>query len=149
MSYTIEKASIADIGHILPLLMAYRDFYKCTTVSEKEIGRFIEDRLQKNESDIWLAFIEEKAVGIAQAYACFTTLGLGKIYILNDLLVEKSQRQLGIGNALIKVVVNYAKQKNAKRVDLKTAHDNHQAKKLYERFGFIQDEKFDSYSLTL
>ncbi len=148
-SPSIRLANIHDLEAIVSLLAHYRNFYCCQNGSEEALKTFIETRLQHKESAILLAFLENKAVGIAQLYPCFSTLGLSKIWILNDLFVESNYRGHRIGKALINAAVAFAKKEGAKRIDLKTEHDNHTAKALYEKYGFQRDEIYDHYRFII
>ena len=141
---TIRKADISDTDHIINLLTDYRTFYRLDT-NLNELTSFVKARIQNAESVILLAFAGRKAVGIAQLYPCFTTLGLGKLWILNDLFVSDTQRSQGIGKALLDETIRFAKKDGAKRVDLKTEHDNFSAKTFYEKYGFIRDETYVHY----
>lgn len=144
----IKRAGIEDLDDILNLLTAYRKFYRISGENYKKLMAFISQRLEKGESVIFLAYDKNIAVGIAQLYANFTTLGLGKIWSLNDLFVAENVRSQGIGRLLIDSVMAFSKKDGAVRVDIKTEKTNIPAKALYEKYGFKKDEVFDQYSYS-
>lgn len=65
---------------------------------------------------------------------------------IEDLIVEESKRNNGIGKALIENAVNYAKSNNCEVVELTSYKDNTKAHKFYEKNGFINHSiKFKMY----
>lgn len=148
-SILIKRASLDNIKEILPLLIAYRQFYGHACKNKDEMQIFVTERLKRNEAMIFLAYNKEKAIGFTQLYTNFTTVGLGKIWILNDLYVEPKYRSKGIGKKLIDTVTRFAKEDGAIRVDLKTKHDNILAKTLYKKYGFKQDDTFIHFQYSL
>lgn len=148
MKVSIRQAVLADVDSIAPLFDKYRQFYR----QEPDLGlalEFIRDRLAFRESVIFLAEADQgEAVGFAQLYPSFSSVGAKRIWILNDLYVSPSSRDTGIGSALLNAAKAHAIATGAKRLDLSTAHDN-PAQKLYESHGYVRDETFYCYSLTL
>lgn len=145
----IQQASKKNLQSLLPLFQAYRTFYKCPSVSNEDIKTYLTQRLTNNETVIFIAFCEDEPVGFTLLYPSFTTLGLGKKWILYDLFVSQDIRQKGIGRALLDKAVCFARHDGAKQICLETARDNTRAKKLYENYGFIQDTYFEAYSFAL
>ena len=65
---------------------------------------------------------------------------------IEDLIVEESKRNNGIGKTLIENAVNYAKNNNCEVVELTSYKDNIKAHKFYENNGFINHSiKFKMY----
>lgn len=65
---------------------------------------------------------------------------------IEDLIVEESKRNNGIGKALIENAINYAKDNNCEVVELTSYKDNIKAHKFYENNGFINHSiKFKMY----
>ena len=54
----------------------------------------------------------------------------------------------GAGKALLEAAKAHASASGARRLDLSTAHDN-PAQKLYEAQGYVRDNEFLHYSLTV
>jgi len=134
---TIINAHIEHLDLIAPLFDAYRLFYKQT--SDIEAAKvFLHERFKNNESVIYLAMKEEKAVGFTQLYPLFSSVTMQHMFILNDLYVDSSCRNEGIGEALINKAKEFCVGLNYKGLGLQTAQNN-PAKKLYERLGFEID----------
>lgn len=87
----IQKATVKDISIIAPLFNSYRVFYKqeSNLVAATE---FLTERLNQNQSYIFIAFIDNKAVGFTQLFTSFSSVSLKSVFILNDLYVDKNHR---------------------------------------------------------
>ena len=100
--------------------------------------RFIEARLENNESTIFAAMEGETAVGFAQLYALFSSLRATRDWIINDLFVEPAYRGRRIGHALVQKALRFASEQGGNFVELETGPDNIVAQGLYERIGFAR-----------
>ncbi len=142
----IIRANIQHTDLIAPLFDAYRVFYKAP--SDLEASRqFIQERLINNESVIFLALDDDKAIGFVQLYPVFASVALKSLWLLNDLYVDPSARKSGIGEALMHEAKDFAKEDEARGLFLRTATDNLPAQRLYERCGWVKDEKFYRYDM--
>jgi len=129
------------------LFNEYRMFYgKPSDLEGAEL--FLQQRLLKNESHVFLAMNEEEtqAIGFVQIYSSFTSVGLGIIYLLNDLYVHPHYRKQGVAQALLDKVRLAACEAGAKKIILQTALSNTNAQKLYESCGYSKEELFLTYS---
>lgn len=142
----IVKASWEHIPQIVPLLDKYRVFYGQTSNTELAI-KFLEDRISKDESIVFLAFVNGKAVGFTQLYTSFSTVSLQPVFILNDLYVEKEFRGCGIGEALLRKSKEFCEEIGYKGLALETAVDN-PAQHLYEKLGWKKDTTCFHYFWT-
>ena len=145
----IVKANREHIAEVSRLFDLYRQFYEC----EKDLAlatRFISERIERGESDIFVAIEGDTASGFVQLYPSFCSVDAVKIYILYDLYVDASARKTGLGEGLMNTATEWAKKNGAARLDLLTAHDNVIGQKLYEKLGYKRDlEDFYAYSLQL
>ena len=149
MEFEIIKANVNHIKQVGELFDLYRQFYKYVS-NINESTDYISERMKNNESIIFIATNKQKEVmGFVQLYETFGSLHLGKIIILYDLFVKKEFRKYGIGIKLMKKSEEYAKSIGAKGIELSTAKDNLTAQSLYEKIGYIRDNEFYSYSLSL
>ena len=133
----INKASFEHITQIAPLLDEYRIFYGQTSNIEGAT-KFLEERISKNESIIFLAYENKNPVGFTQLYTSYSSVSLQPLYILNDLYVLKGHRGSGIGEALLTRAKEFCKTSQFKGLALETAIDN-PAQQLYERLGWKKD----------
>lgn len=147
MSITISKAITEDLPDLVPMLDAYRVFYKQS--SDLHSAReFLEARFSRRDSQIYIGRFSGSPVGFVQLYHSFSTVSLQPIYILNDLYVIPSARGLGVGSALLKKAQSICIQKGYKGVALETGVDN-PAKALYERLGWEKDVHCFHYFWTV
>lgn len=134
---TISKASLSDINIITPLFDAYRVFYK--QESDMEAAKnFISERLNREESTIFLASSGDEAIGFTQLYPVFSSVSVQRMHILNDLYVNPEYRGKGIATLLLNEAKHFALENGSKGLGLETAQDN-PAQALYERLGWEKD----------
>ena len=89
------------------------------------------------EQPLFHAFVAEvdgKIEGMALVYYRFSTWK-GRTLHLEDLIVREEKRGTGLGNALYKKVIQYAKEKGVKRVEWVVLDWNQHAIDFYERSG--------------
>ena len=145
----IVKATQEHLEEVSRLFDLYRQFYECAADLELAT-RFISDRIEREESDIFVAIDGDKASGFVQLYPSFCSVDAVKIFILYDLYVDANIRNSGIGEKLMNVATAWAKSNGAARLDLLTAHDNLIGQHLYEKLGYKRDlENFYAYSLQV
>lgn len=135
----IIRATMKDLEDVTVLFDEYRQFYG----KKSDVGSakaFLQLRLTLNESTIFLAVEEGKAIAFAQLYPTFSSIALQQAFILNDLYVREDARGLGAGKALTEKVFQYCQEQHARYVTLQTAPDNVKARGLYEKLGMEQDE---------
>ena len=145
----IIKANLQNLSDVARLFDLYRQFYECPP-DYNLATRFIKERMENSESDIFLAIDKNTACGFVHLYPSFCSVQAIKIYILYDLYVEADYRNSGLGENLMNRATQWATENNADRLDLLTAHTNKVAQHLYEKLGYkrVLDD-FHTYSLQL
>jgi len=145
----IVKADLTNLGEVARLFDLYRQFYECPPDSELAT-RFIKERLENSESDIFLAVDGNTGCGFVQLYPSFCSVQAVRIYILYDLYVEADYRKSGWGESLMNRGTQWARENGAARLDLLTARTNTAGQHLYEKLGYkrVLDD-FYSYSLDI
>ena len=144
----IRHASPGDADAIAVLFDAYRQFYR-RSPDLAGARTFIDERLARRESVIFLAEDSGAPVGFTQLYPSFTSAGMARIFILNDLFVTPQARGRGIATALLRRAADFGIAAGAVRLSLSTATDNHAAQTVYERAGWKRDNAFFVYQLAL
>lgn len=133
----IEEATIRQLDQIVPLFDQYRIFYEQES-DFRNARIFLEERFQKGDSVILLAYIGNEAIAFTQLYFTFSSVSLKPTLILNDLYVLPEYRGQGAGALLLKRAQRYCLENNYKGLALETAIDN-PAQKLYEKLGWKKD----------
>ncbi|WP_289062823.1 GNAT family N-acetyltransferase [uncultured Zobellia sp.] len=133
----IIQANSSHIPLLAPLFDSYRVFYKQPSDINAATS-FLKERFSQSESIVFMAFIDEEAVGFTQLYTTFSSVSMLPYYVLNDLYVDQTQRKKGIGSALLSTAQEFCSKKGFKGLALETATDN-PAQKLYEKLGWKKD----------
>jgi len=145
----IVKAGREHIAEVSRLFDLYRQFYECEPDLELAT-KFITARIERGESDIFVAIDGNRASGFVQLYPSFCSVEAVKIYILYDLYVDADMRKSGLGEKLMNRATEWAQENGAARLDLLTAHDNFAGQHLYEKLGYKKvNEDFYAYSLDV
>ena len=149
MEFKIIRATNKHIEKIGQLFDLYRQFYSYDS-NLKESTTYIKQRILNNESIIFIALNKnDEALGFVQLYETFGSLDLGKIIVLYDLYVKKEFRKNNIGKKLMLKSHDYAKNVQAKRIQLSTATDNIIGQSLYESLGYVKDVNFYTYDFEV
>jgi ribosomal protein S18 acetylase RimI-like enzyme len=146
--FEVRCAAPGDADAVAVLFDAYRQFYR----RESDLAgarAFIAERLARAESVIFLAEDAGAPLGFTQLYPSFTSAGMARIFVLNDLFVAPQARGRGIATALLRRAAEFASGEDAVRLTLSTATDNHVAQGVYERAGWQRDDAFLTYQLQL
>ena len=146
-SAAIVRATAQHVELLTPMFDGYRQFYK-QPPDPGQARRFVRNRLERNESVVFLAIEDDAGVGFTQLYPSFSSVSMKRVWILNDLFIVPEARQRGIASALLERAERFAVETRAKGLELKTAKDN-PAQRLYERMGWQRDEAFHHYSLSV
>ncbi|WP_226470317.1 GNAT family N-acetyltransferase [Luteimonas panaciterrae] len=135
MKTSIRRATLDDLDALTPLFDAYRGFYEQR--SEPELARdFLQARLQRGESVIFLGHIDNTPAGFTQLYPMFSSVRATRIWILNDLFVAPEARRHGVAQGLLQAAADFARADGAARLELETTPDNLTAQALYRAQGW-------------
>ena len=143
----IERAELGRIAEIAPLFDAYRRFYG--QVDDPRARSFLEERLARRESVVFVARLRGAAIGFTQLYPCFASVSLTRMFVLYDLFVAPQARRCGAAAALLRAAVDYAAGEGAGQLMLQTGVTNLPAQRLYEREGWVRDNDFYVYEYQL
>lgn len=140
----MKTVTLATVKEVVPLFNAYREFYNQPSDLE-QAEQFLKERLQKEESIIFLAYLDAQPVGFVQLFPIFSSVAMKKAFLLNDLFVAEHARKQGVAMRLIEECYAYCKNEDARYITLETATDNKQAQKLYEKLGMKIDQDVFHY----
>ena len=144
---SVRQAVFSDLPDLVPLFDAYRQFYG-RTPDLAAAESFLRDRFSHGESVLFLAFADNEPAGFTQLYPSFSSVSLARSFILNDLFVVPGQRRTGVGSALLRAAVDYARSLGAVRVTLNTDIQNATAQATYEAEGWKRDREYYVYHFT-
>jgi len=145
---TIIRADLEHLELLTPLFDAYRIFYKQPS-DLAAADSYLRQRLADLDSVIFLAMDGERGLGFCQLYPSFGSLSMRRLWILYDLYVVPEARRQGVGRALLERARDFGQASGASHMELSTAKNNYPAQRLYESLGYVRDEEFYFYELTL
>ena len=148
MDILVRRAGVDDLDALSRLFDAYRQFYD----QAPDLARaraFMAERLAVGDSVVFVAERGGLVVGFTQLYPTFTSVGLARTFILNDLFVDPAVRKSGAGRALLEAAAEYGRSEGAARLSLSTGIRNSVAQGLYEHMGWRRSEAFLVYNLPL
>lgn len=141
----IVEAHPEHLETVAMLYSGYRIFYGREGEPEKEMT-FLKQRMENNESIIFLALDEDRSgMGFIQLYPLFSSVGMKRIWLLNDLYVDEKYREKGVATALLERSLEFGKSTGALYVSLETGMENTKAQKLYEKLGWEKDTEHFIY----
>lgn len=143
----IRNATIADLEPLAEMFDLYRQFYR-QPADITGARKFISERISNNDSIIFIARQQDEYTGFVQCYPLFTSVGMKRLWLLNDLFVKSDYRGQGISKLLIERCKQLAKDTNAKGLMLETEKSNIIGNQLYPREGFVLNEGSNFYVWT-
>ena len=135
MEFTIRKARPEDMSAVIELIQELAEFEKepeAVIITAEDLKR---DGFGENPS--FTCFVAEaagKIEGMALCYFRYSTWK-GKTVHLEDLVVRENMRGKGLGNALYKRVIQFAKEEGVKRTEWVVLDWNTHARDFYSRSG--------------
>lgn len=144
MNYEIEKAGLKHLDAAATLFNLYRIFYRQNDDYEK-CKQFVGERLSHEQSHIFIAYVDGKAVGFVQLYKLYHYIKLEKQWLLSDLFVHPDYRGKGLSVALIERSKQWCEDTGACGLMLETEKTNNIGNSLYPRCGFEYDGLHNYY----
>lgn len=144
----IIKATTERLDELAELFDAYRQHYE-QAQDVPGAYAFLAERLKLNDSVIFLAEDAGEILGFTQLYPVYSSIGMKRAWILNDLYVKPDARQRGAARALIARARELGTDTGSRYLMLQTHFANEKARALYESTGWKLDEEFAYYYLSL
>jgi len=142
-----RKATIQDVRQLSELFDQYRVFYhKESDIPAAE--KFLAERIENKDSQIFVAENEGKLVGFVQLYPLFSSTRMKRYWLLNDLYVNEDYRGKGYSKALIEEAKQMAKSTDACGIFLETGKSNDIGNQLYPASGFQIYDQVNFYEWT-
>ncbi|MBW8523263.1 GNAT family N-acetyltransferase [Chryseobacterium chendengshani] len=142
-----RKAAIQDLPQLAELFDQYRVFYhKESDIPAAE--SFLKERIEKADSEIFVAENEGSLNGFVQLYPLFSSTRMKRYWLLNDLFVNENYRGRGFSKELIEEAKELAKSTDAAGILLETGKSNDVGNKLYPSCGFELYDEVNFYEWT-
>ncbi len=140
----IVQAQSSHLNEVAQLFDAYRVFYRKDT-DLPAAKKFIQERIEQQDSVIYVAEEDGKLLGFTQLYPLFSSTRMQRSWLLNDLYVAQDQRGRGISKLLIEQSKALARATNAAGVSLETEKSNTVGNQLYPATDFELDTTHNYY----
>lgn len=136
-----------DLDAVARLFDAYRQFLG--QPSELEKGRaYLARRLEAGEVTILVAEAQDHAIaGFTLLYSTYSSVSLGRVFIINDLFIDPPYRRFGLSSALLQAVAAHARSVGAIRLTSRVAVDNIATQLLSEKNGLIRDTRYVAFHM--
>ncbi|MDH4565111.1 GNAT family N-acetyltransferase [Pseudomonas sp. BN414] len=145
----VNAATFSDLDDLSSLFAGYLEFYQVPR-PQSDIRAFLEQRLDRGDSTLFIARGEDGApLGFTQLYPFLSSLALAPAWLLSDLYVVPAARRQGVGEDLMNAARAHAERTGACGIQLETAKTNLAGQALYERLGYVRDEIYFTYWLSL
>lgn len=103
---------------------------------EKEVIENMVDEMKKVPTTMtYIAYLNDKAVGIVTCFIGFSTFTASKVFKIHDVAVHPDARGMGIGTRMLIKIGEEARNLGCAKVTLEVREDN-PARRLYEKLGF-------------
>lgn len=144
--FLIEQATQFHVEVLSFRFAQYLAFYGIS-YPEEQVSTFLKERIANRDSVIYIATTDQEIGGFIQLYPSFTLLQLGRFWVLNDLFVAENFQGQGLAIVLLEKAKQLLVDTGAKAMMLDTQLVNTKARKLYESFGFVQNQESAYYYL--
>ena len=134
----IRRASPADRDATVALLVAQMRDHDIATPAARLAAAFDYVTADAARGVILLAWESGRAIGVAALSYAFPIEVGERIGWLEELYVEPSARERGVGTALLNAVLEAAAAAGAETVDLEIVIGHERVERLYTRFGFTR-----------
>jgi len=128
---------------VAALLVAFRDHNGADWPSDNAFLASVERLLEDRDTEFLLASRDDDSppAGVLQLRFRFGIWRAAPDAWIEDLFVRGDARRAGVGDALLRLAVDRAAERGAKRIELDTNEHNTGALALYERHGFSASSK--------
>ncbi len=147
MKVSIRKAKRSDSRDFVKLVVALAIFEHLAPQTSSAKRRLILDTFQKKRLNLFLAFVDGRAVGYALYFFTYSSfLALPSLY-LEDLFVLEQFRGVGIGKKLFVKCIEEAKRQDCGRMEWSVLTWNRKAIDFYEKMGARRLKEWHYYRL--
>lgn len=133
----VEPATIEDLPALVELVVDFfahsDDFNPNHDIQEKGLALILE---QPSRGRIFVLRNEHKLIGMVNLLFTISTAMGGFVIVMEDVIVHPSHRGQGYGTVLLNHVIEFAKQKDFKRITLLTDKISAESQNFFRKNGF-------------
>lgn len=142
-----RKAVVSDLPQLAELFDQYRIFYHKSS-DIPAATNFLQERLERKDSEIFVAEENGKLTGFVQLYPIFSSTRMQRYWLLNDLYINEKHRGKGYSKELIEASKELCRSSNACGILLETGKSNDIGNQLYPACGFELYDSVNFYEWT-
>ena len=131
----VWRAAPEEAGAVAALLAGFRDHLGYDFPSDESMLASVERIIVRDDAEYLLAG-ESEPVAVAQVRYRWSVWWDAEDCWLEDLYVAESARGSGLGRALTQAVIDRARERGCRRVELDVNSENPAAQALYRSLGF-------------
>ncbi|MFN1835090.1 GNAT family N-acetyltransferase [Balneola sp. MJW-20] len=136
----IVKADLDDPKHASDIvnivdLFARDPMGQNEPLEEEVLADMIDEMKKVPTSMTYIAYLNDKAMGIVTCFIGFSTFTASKVFKIHDVAVHPDARGMGIGTRMLIKIGEEARKLGCSKVTLEVREDN-PARRLYEKLGF-------------
>ena len=148
----VWRADIEEAEAVGGLLVGFRDHLGVTWPSANAFIAGVERLIEDPNTAFLLGTPHDDSppMGVAQVRFRYGIWWAAHDALLEDLFVREDARGTGVGRALVQGVVDLARERGCRRIELDANEDNAAALALYRSFGFdAQDDRYGGRNLFM
>lgn len=141
MNINVRHSDLASAQEAKDLIDMLDHYAKDIMGGGKPLSDYVKTHLvdalrQRHDSVVVLAYDGSEPVGLAIAFEGFSTFAAKPLLNLHDIVVRDTYRGKGIATLLLRKIEDLAQERGCCKLTLEVLQGNHQARKVYESFGF-------------
>ncbi len=133
----VEPATIEDLPAltelVMDLLSRSEDFAPDQATQERGLRLILE---QPNRGRIFVVRNKDKIFGMVNLLFTISTARGGFVILMEDVVIHPDHRGQGYGRMLVDHVIDFARQKNFKRITLLTDRMSAESQEFFKKQGF-------------
>jgi len=133
----VEPATIDDLPALTELVMELfahsGDFSPDRLTQERGLQLILE---QPNRGRIFVLRTDHRIIGMVNLLFTISTARGGFVILMEDVIVHPDHRGLGYGAMLVEYVIDFARQKDFKRITLLTDRISAESQHFFQKHGF-------------
>lgn len=140
------KISTGKEEHLPGILRLYKQLLPDEEPATLSKGKKIWKLIEKDNIEYFVALDESKIVASAFIAIVPNLTENGRPFgIIENVIVDKNYRSLGLGKSMMNKLIEYGKSQNCQYISLQSSNHRVDAHKFYENMGFDKDIKVAFY----
>jgi ribosomal protein S18 acetylase RimI-like enzyme len=145
----VKQAKEKDIPIVLNFVKSYYDF-ESIEFKPNRITKSLKELINSdNIGRVWLIYLNQKPIGYIVLCFSFSLESHGQDGIIDEFFIEEQYRNQGLGENVLKLVIQKSKKLGLKALYLEVNNINIAAQNLYKKTGFLSRDKYFLMNLKL